>query len=65
MTCRRCNDTEIITDCRGARCSHVSDREWPCPLCTTAREVGPEPEWLDNLDALFESMLRHPAGRAR
>jgi hypothetical protein len=65
VTCIVCGGTGFVTDCRGFACSHINDREWECPNCATERELGPGPEFLDELDALFNTMLRHPAGRAR
>jgi hypothetical protein len=44
QACLTCNGSGVLVDCHGGSCSHVNDREWPCPACETAREVGDEPE---------------------
>ena len=42
--CLTCGGSGVLVDCHGGSCSHVNDREYPCPACETAREVGDEPE---------------------
>jgi hypothetical protein len=42
--CLTCDGSGVLVDCHGGSCSHVNDREYPCPACEVAREVGDEPE---------------------
>lgn len=42
--CLTCGGSGVLVDCHGGSCSHVNDREYPCPACEVAREVGDEPE---------------------
>jgi len=43
-SCLTCDGSGVLVDCHGGSCSHVNDREYPCPACEGGREVGPEPE---------------------
>ena len=43
-SCLTCNGSGVLVDCHGGSCSHVNDREYPCPACAVGVEVGPEPE---------------------
>lgn len=41
--CVMCGGSGTMSSCRGGACSHVNDREYPCPNHETERELGPEP----------------------